>query len=277
MQQTLTDRVKEQEVAPRGDMAKLLLSRLEQEDPLFSYNVPPKVATTYDDESLLGHLRQAYSRPFIIIADPIEITKYAAAGDRVVKEGDGVYSAWRVTKGMKGKIEKVEGEMADVFFDALNFVITVPLSDLRAERRKLFNSISSEHEIKGRPAVEIIRILPKNRFKQVIYSYEGADITDTRAARLPHGAEGIIAGIVENNFFITWAQGPGINYADSVRLYSSHDGEKFYYIKPQRAFKPKEFKLAKLNMVNFQELYENCKQKCDALVKARFSSDSLKI
>src|SRR3989338_7063749 len=264
MQQTLTDRVKEQEVAPRGDMAKLLLSRLEQEDPLFSYNVPPKVATTYDDESLLGHLRQAYSRPFIIIADPIEITKYAAAGDRVVKEGGGGYSAWKVTQGMKGKIIKVEREMAEVFFSALNLAITVPLSDLQGERRKFFNSISSELGIKGRPAVEIIRILPKNRFKQVIYSYQGADLIDPKAARLPHGAEGIIAGIVKDNYYyITWAQGPGVSYADRVKICIPNEGSAFYYVKPRRAFEPKEFKLAKLNMVNFQKLYEDCKQKCD--------------
>ncbi len=111
----------------RSERLENVLKQIKKQDPLFERDVPVQYREEFDEEKMLTHLRETYTKPEFIIREPEEIVKYAASMDRIiticaVQEGQKVIRAYEesiVTKVSKDKktatVKTTERDKKNVF------------------------------------------------------------------------------------------------------------------------------------------------------------------
>ncbi len=97
----------EERIGQRSPLMERLLKRLEQDDPLFAYNVPATIRTTSNEQELQAYVDKVYGTDTIEIIEPEEIAKYAQPGHVVMKRGEYKELNWRVENDEEGIVRKI--------------------------------------------------------------------------------------------------------------------------------------------------------------------------
>lgn len=246
----------------RSEGLQRLLLRLEKEDRLFNYNVPPNIRDGYDDDSLVAHLEKTYKRTQFIIENPDEIAKYVQQGDRVVCKTD--LSDYAVKKGSKCRFKEIKGDKVIVKFENGTKVEVEPLDlfvvqegknpvsvleySRKEIRRSMFIRDSGYTELKGLEALT----------KKTELLYEGKPISGGRYT-LPKGAEGLVVyKYRDKDLSIVFENKPGVKY----EWWFSERGLGSY-----RYFKPEQLNLIVKNYIDYDKLQKECFSEPTAEIK----------
>jgi hypothetical protein len=246
----------------RSKRIQALLGKLKLEDDLFDYNIPPIAQTTFDDESMLAHLRRVYSQTAFVVEEPSEVKKYLSPGDFVLKKGDYFEKTIILKPKSKGVIAKMNDSTAIVTVNGE--ASEVKLDDLLVTGSSGFfgKEIGSGYIFKASLKQKLVYTLYGQeainwKVKEGdLVTYEGEEPLVTHPGlAVPEGTLGIVMDIYvgQSEYIgVSWERKKGVN----MPITQSTQGTIGYLV--NRNFKYAELKLLRKNTVNFQALYDFC-------------------
>ncbi len=244
------------EIVIRSPGMQKLLERLQQEDRLFDYNVPPNIRENYGDGSLLQYLKETYSQQNFVVENAADVQKYLLWGDRVMKKGDFEKVNPRLPQGTRGVVENLKGGNDGTLPAGVNFFNygrheVYPSALLIYGKKGGWLRKDEQYAFPIKPE-EIMGGLQKGH----LVEYTGKDFKEYEYL-VPNGTLGIVNTIwsglfAENPLDIIWARGPGVRQIGYIYRDTRSSRSKIF-------FSYDEVKLVVPNHINFQKLMDECK------------------
>lgn len=256
------DRIPEEEMEAkvgtvmRSRALQLTLDQLKEQDPIFDYNIPPKLLTNYDDDSLIEHLKRTYSQDKVIISDPREIKRYIQYGDRVLAKKNIHEPSWTLDTGDTGIIkESKDSQSVKVAFDEARVTLSVNPENLEVIGRRKF----IKRKMFPTPTL-LTYMKDEERLEGLVVKYKGQKTYPKNEGYIvPADSEGLIASpeIINNKTLVIWANGPGINSSYKLGETMKSDGKYDHHLMPDKFLEMDSIKLVKINRINFGKIYED--------------------
>ncbi len=247
------DRIREEELTSslssivRSKGMQGLLSKLQEKDFMFDYNVPSNLRTELDDDALLEHLRRTYTKTEFVIEDPKYIVQYVHAGDVVVKRGAYREVRWAIRKGREGYVRAINGQNVEVSFyngDGASLRSSIDVADLLVIGKE-----GGWKDTRFETPLPATTYAPFSLGLKVRYDCEQP--IEELSVFIPDGSRAIVSRVkrekdqpLEVLFERT---------RDQIGLYRYTDKPSF-----SRWWPTSDFTLVRRNSISFQDLYQSC-------------------
>ncbi len=260
----------------RSQELRNLLSLLQEEDPLFRYNVPSALEDIYDDTRLLAHLKEQYAKTEFYIRNATEIKQYARTHDKIIanktisgrtvglKNNSQGFVTWEFDNGTTLTIASFDekGGSYNVFKKDVSV-----FGKKRSIRGNIYYNPSTytfeknaDKELAKKNPISVDNWLRKLIDCYVIYKGKDADVNEWH---VPNGTTGILAGLPnekEKEKYspqIIWMQSPNLKipilrHEEGKKA----NGERFLYYLHNVPVTWEDIILVKQNSVSFDTLYQ---------------------
>lgn len=224
-----------------------LLRRIQEVDPSFEYNVPPRIREVSSDSELLSFLERVYEPELLVITGQDAVSRYARIGDRVRTREELFIKAGSLSQGDELEYLACEGDTLLAKKDNVEY--TVRPTDVK---------VTAHKRIMGRAQLPDAQDFGDDTPKKSTLVYHGEKKVFKKDVT-PKGTEGILVWRPQNvnNWAVVWEGKAGRDEPWSRReeyINGRYTGKSIFT--PPYALSANELEILQKNPVDIAKLKE---------------------